>query len=98
TGATIGDEHDPGMSLQAKCWSPVSGDQRLALEHEREGETRPAIWDLTTGERRDLRLDLSGEVGVEDWWPDGSALLLKNLVEGRHRLLRLELETGELRD
>src|SRR5207245_2799208 len=30
------------------------------------------------------------------WWPDGSALLLRHLVEGRHRLLRFELGTGEL--
>jgi dipeptidyl aminopeptidase/acylaminoacyl peptidase len=35
-------------------------------------------------------------VRAEDWWPDGSALLLKNLVEGRHRLLRFELATGDL--
>jgi dipeptidyl aminopeptidase/acylaminoacyl peptidase len=37
-------------------------------------------------------------VTVEDWWPDGSALLLKQLVEGRHRLLRFDLATGELHD
>lgn len=97
SGATVGEQLDPGMSLVAKCWPPVPGDQRLALDHEREGEARPAIWDLSTGDRRDLQLDLVGEVRVEDWWPDGSALLLKHLVEGRHQLLRFELTTGELR-
>ena len=96
SGATIGEQLDPDMSLLAKCWSPVPGDQRLTLEHERAGETRPAIWDLSTGERRDLELGLVGDVRVEDWWPDGSALLLKNLVDGRHRLLRFELRSGEL--
>jgi dipeptidyl aminopeptidase/acylaminoacyl peptidase len=82
--------------LAAKCWSPVPGDDRLAIEHEREGEVRPAIWDLAAGERRDLRLELPGDVYVEDWWPDGTALLLQQLVDGRHRLFRFELGTGEL--
>src|SRR5207253_6333415 len=94
--ATVGEQLDPGTPLYARCWSPVRGDQRLALDHEREGEARPALWDLSTGERRDLQLELAGEVRAEDWWPDGSALLLRHLVEGRHRLLRFELGTGEL--
>jgi dipeptidyl aminopeptidase/acylaminoacyl peptidase len=97
SGETVGDQLDPGLSLSARCWSPLPGDRRLAFDHERAGETRPAIWDLSTGERHDLELELDGDVGVEDWWPDGSALLLRHLVEGRHRLLRLELGTGELR-
>jgi hypothetical protein len=77
SGVTVGKQLDPGLSLVAKCWAPVPGDERLALEHEREGEVRPALWDLATGERRDLHLELVGEVRVEDWWLDGSALLLK---------------------
>jgi len=95
TGVMAGEQVDEGLSLAAKCWSPVPGDQRLAVDHEREGEARPAIWDLSTGERRDLRLDLEGEVWVQDWWPDGSALLLGNLFEGRTRLLRYDIDTGE---
>jgi hypothetical protein len=43
TGATVGEQVDEGLSLHAKCWSPITGDQRLAFEHEREGDTRPAI-------------------------------------------------------
>ena len=96
SGATAGDALDEGLTLAAKCWSPVEGDERLALEHERDGETRPAIWDLATGERRDLHLDGPGEIYVEDWWPDASALLLKRLVEGRHQLLRYDLATGDV--
>jgi len=95
TGATIGEQVDEGMFLAAKCWSPIAGDQRLAFEHEREGDERPAIWDLSTGERQDLTLDLPGAVSVKDWWPDGSALLLANRVEGRDRLLRYDLGSGE---
>jgi dienelactone hydrolase len=98
TGATVGEQLDTGMTLVSRCWSPVPGDQRLAIEHERDGDARPALWDLASGERRDLQLELAGDVRVQDWWPDGSALLLKQLVDGRHRLLRYDLATGELRD
>ncbi len=31
-----------------------------------------------------------------DWWPDGSALLLLQLVDGRHRLHRYDLASGTL--
>jgi dipeptidyl aminopeptidase/acylaminoacyl peptidase len=96
TGGTVGEQVDEGMSLSAWCWSPVPGDQRLAIVHERAGDERPAIWDLGTGERTDLRLDLDGIVVVEDWWPDGSSLLLVNLYEGRSRQIRYDLRTGVL--
>jgi dipeptidyl aminopeptidase/acylaminoacyl peptidase len=96
TGSTVGELLDPGMSLHARCWSPVPGDARLAIAHERDGDERPALWDLATGERRDLALDLDGAVVVHDWWPDGSALLLHNRVEGRDRLYRYELSSGAL--
>jgi acetyl esterase/lipase len=98
SGATVGELLDPGASLNAKCWSPVAGDHRLALEHEREGERRPAVWNLDTGERDDLHFDVVGEITVEDWLPDGSGLLLKHLVEGRHRLLRYDLSSGATSD
>ena len=94
TGAPVGEQLDEGMSLGAVAWSPVAGDQRLAISHEREGELRPAIWDLSADERRDLQLDLEGVVRALDWWPDGNALLLSSIVEGRSRLLRHDLETG----
>jgi len=97
TGETLGELVDEGMSLAAKCWSPVPGDRRLAFDHEREGDERPGIWDLASGERRDLPVDLEGAVLVLDWWPDGSAVLLQNQLEGRDRLYRCELESGALR-
>ncbi|MDQ3671594.1 MAG: prolyl oligopeptidase family serine peptidase [Actinomycetota bacterium] len=96
SGATVGDQLDEGMTLLAKCWSPVAGDQRLAFDHEREGEERPGLWNLATGERQDLAVDLEGAVFVHDWWPDASALLLVNRFEGRDGLFRYELETGGL--
>ena len=72
------------------------GDQRLALVHERDGIERPALWDPTTGVRRDYPLDLPGPVDVAGWWPDASALLLVHRHEARDTLQRLDLRTGEL--
>jgi dipeptidyl aminopeptidase/acylaminoacyl peptidase len=96
TGETAGEQLDEGSSLVAKCWSPLPGDQRLAIDHERAGDERPALWDLASGERRDLPLALQGGVFVEDWWPDASALLLKNRFEGRDQLYRYDLASGSL--
>jgi pimeloyl-ACP methyl ester carboxylesterase len=97
TGAGRGDQWDgPGLGLGVAGWSPVAGDQRLALSQEREGLQRPAIWDLSTGRRRDYTLDLPGDAEIEDWWPDAGSLLLNHDHEGRSRLHRLYLDTGAL--
>ena len=97
TGQTVGDQWDgEGLGLNADAWSPVPGDQRLAISHERLDRTRPAIWDLATGERTDLEVDLPGDVVPMDWWPDASALLVVHVFEGRDELYRLEVATGAL--
>ena len=97
TGEAVGEQWDgPGLGLSVGGWSRVPGDQRLALVHEREGKERPALWDLETGERRDIHVDLPGDVGVADWWPDSSALLLVHEHEGRNQLFRLDLQTEGL--
>jgi pimeloyl-ACP methyl ester carboxylesterase len=96
TGETVGDLLDEDMSLEPKAWSPVAGDQRLAFEHERGGDIQPGIWDLATGERTDLAVELDGEVHAADWWPDASALLLVNVFEGRSRLFRYDIASGGL--
>ena len=95
TGATIGElddgaEHD----LDAVRFSPVRGDQRVAIVGERARSLRPGIWDPTTGARTDLALDdLLGDVDVLDWWPDASALLLAHHHEGRDQLIRYDVAT-----
>jgi dipeptidyl aminopeptidase/acylaminoacyl peptidase len=97
SGAVVGDLADgPGLGVSAFAWSPVPGDQRLLIGHEREDHLRPAIWDPTTGERRDLAVDLPGEAIPVDWWPDAGAILLCHLFRGRDRLYRLDLGTGAL--
>lgn len=97
TGHTAGDQWDgEGLGLGVAGWSPVPGDQRVVLSHEREGKDRPAVWDLSRGERADLRVDLPGDVGVAGWWPDASALLVVHENEGRDELWRYTLDTDAL--
>lgn len=96
TGDRLGELVDDGRSLGARCWSPISGDLRLAFRHELEGDEGPGLWDLATGERTNLEIDLRGTVSVADWFPDASALLLVNVFEGRSRLYRYELDSGVL--
>ena len=98
TGEPVGELHDEGLELAAFAWSPVPREGRIAIGREREGERRPAIWDLRNGRVDELRLDLVGLVEPADWWPDGSALLLVQLIDGRHRLHRLNLATSALEE
>jgi dipeptidyl aminopeptidase/acylaminoacyl peptidase len=98
TGDPVADLRDEGKGLVAFAWSPVPGDQRLAIGHERRGERAPAIWDLKTGEVRDLAIPWDRLTEVADWWPDASAVLLVELRDGRHYLHRYEIATGDITD
>ncbi len=94
---TVADLWDgEGYSVLAAGFSPVAGDGRLAVLHERTGRQRPALWDAERSERVDLEVDLPGEVEVADWWPDASALLLVHTHLGRDELYRLDLASGGL--
>jgi dienelactone hydrolase len=97
TGAIVRELRDEGMALRAVAWSPIPGQTLLAINDELHDHERPGLWDPATGERRHLTVDLPGEVTALDWYPDGTALLLKNLHDGRDRLFRYELATGDLR-
>lgn len=96
TGSVIAEQVDEGMALHASSWSPVAGDQRLAVTHEREGEERPAIWNVANGAWTELDLGLTGPVEAAAWWPDASALLITHNDEGRDRLYRYDLEAATL--
>ena len=96
TGAVVADLHDEGLALTAFAWSPIPGDPRLAIGHERRGERAPAIWNVETGELVDLAIPWDRLTEVADWWPDASAVLLFELRDGRNYLHRLELATGEI--
>jgi dipeptidyl aminopeptidase/acylaminoacyl peptidase len=91
TGATVAELRDEGMALTAFAWSPMPGDRRLAIGHERRGERAPAIWDIATGAVTDIEVPWDRFTEVTDWWPDGSAVLLVELRDGRHYLHRYDL-------
>ena len=97
-GRPVADLWDgPGRALSARSWSPVPGDRRLLVLHERTGQERPAIWAPEAGEVTELALDLPGEVEA-DWYPDASALLLVHDHAGRGELYRYDVaERGALR-
>ena len=96
TGAVVADLEDAGKELVAFAWSPVPGDERLAIGHERRGERAPAIWEPRTGRVTDLALPWERLTEVADWWPDGSAVLLVELDDGRDRLHRYDLADGRI--
>lgn len=95
-GAVVADLHDAGSELVAFAWSPIPGDDRLAIGHERRGERAPAIWEPRTGRLTDLSLPWERLTEVADWWPDASAVLLAELDGGRHRLHRYDLADGRI--
>ena len=94
TGTARGDLVDAGSNLEPDAWSPVPGDQRLAFTSELGPFERPALWDLETGTRTDIAVDLPGAVFPIEWWPDASALLVRHEHEGRAQLYRLDPSTG----
>ena len=96
TGAVVADLRDEGLALCAFAWSPIPGDKRLAIGHERRGERAPAIWNVQTGEVTDLQIPWDRFTEVADWWPDATALLLFELRDGRHFLHRLDMASGAI--
>ena len=95
TGALVAELTDgPGRGVWALSFAPVPGDTRLLVQHERDGLSRAAVWDVATGARRELLLSGAGEVTDADWYPDGRAVLLAVDHHARTRLYRYDLSTG----
>ena len=94
-GARVADISDgPGNTIEAAGWSPVPGDARLAVITEQRGRREVEVWEVRTGERTRCGTGLPGDVDVEGWWPDGSALLLAHEHLGQRSLLRHDLRNG----
>ncbi len=95
-GRTVADKWDgTGKGLQAAQWSPVVGDLRLIILHERTGLERPVIWDVATDSEIVVVLDLPGEVNA-DWYPDGRSLLISHDHRGRTELHRYDIASKRL--
>jgi len=94
----------PGHDLQPIGWSPRADDARLLLLHERADFRRPALWQVETGEVRELDLECEEDLGEDGrggqldiearWLPDGDRLLLVLHAPGGARLEIFDLETG----
>ncbi|WP_409495262.1 prolyl oligopeptidase family serine peptidase [Amycolatopsis sp. cmx-11-12] len=94
--AAVADKWDgEGKGLGALEFSPVAGDQRLLVLHERRGREELLIWDVAADTEQEIELDLPGEV-VAGWYPDAHALLVVHFHQGRSSLHRYDLSSGGL--
>ncbi|GAB3482825.1 prolyl oligopeptidase family serine peptidase [Amycolatopsis cihanbeyliensis] len=84
-----------GKGLAALEFSPVRGDSRLLVLHERHGREELLIWDVAADTETELALDLPGEVAAT-WYPRADALLVVHFHHGRSSLYRYDLTTAEL--
>lgn len=82
-------------SLSASGFSPIKGDCRLLVSHERQGKPGLLIWDPVADRCDLLAIDLPGEIDA-DWYPDGRALLISHDHAGRTELYRYDLVAREL--
>jgi dipeptidyl aminopeptidase/acylaminoacyl peptidase len=97
TGAAVADLWDgPERGVEPGRWSPLAGDQRLIVHHEREGLERPLIFDAARRTETQVEVGLPGEVTAMDWWPDGQSVLLMHQHRGRMELFRYRVESREL--
>ncbi|GAB1514979.1 dipeptidyl-peptidase 5 [Actinophytocola sp. KF-1] len=95
-GAAVAEKWDgEGKGLDAIGFSPVEGDQRLLVAHERRGRDELLVWDVAADTEVELAIDLPGEL-TGDWYPDGRAIVVVQTHEARSALYRYDLGSGEL--
>jgi dienelactone hydrolase len=95
-GSTVAEKWDgKGKGLDGIAFSPVAGDVRLLVLHERRGREELLIWDVAADTEQEITIDLPGEV-TADWFTDGTALLVAHTHEARNSLHRYDITTGEL--
>jgi len=75
----------------------LPGDTRLLAWSNRTGAARPLVWDVASGDRRDLDVGgLEGEIYPEGWSPDAKRVLLRQVHAARERLYVYDLEADTL--
>ena len=90
-------DDSPGKGLSAITFSPVAGDQRVLVGHERRGRDELLLWDVTTGTATELEIDLPGDI-TGDFYPDAQSLLIVHTRAGRTTMHRYDLASGQLTD
>ena len=94
-GETLAELSDgPGKGLAPLGFSPVPGDPRLLVEHERAGRAELLVWDVLTGQEVPVVLGVPGDVAGAEWTRDAAALLVLVDHEARTLLHRVDLATG----
>ena len=95
-GALVAEKWDgKGKGLEGISFSPVAGDSRLLVLHERRGKEELLIWDVEADAETEISIDLPGELAA-DWYQDGQALLVVHSYRSRTTLHRYDIATGEL--
>jgi dipeptidyl aminopeptidase/acylaminoacyl peptidase len=94
SGAVVVERGDGTAAVMATAWSPVPGDQRLAVTHEPEDRQRVAIWDVAKDDWRELEVDVPGDHRVADWFPDADAVVLIAAMDGREKLFKVDIDGG----
>lgn len=95
-GTVLGELDDnPGKGLSPLEFSPIPGDERLLVGHERNGRDELLLWDLGSGSVQELHLDLPGDVTAA-FTKDAAALLVLHTHAGRTGLYRYDFATAEL--
>jgi dipeptidyl aminopeptidase/acylaminoacyl peptidase len=85
----------PGKGLDPLAVSPIPGDQRVLVGHERRGRDELLLWDPVAGPATELVLDLPGDLDA-GFAPDGAALIVLHTHAGRTTVHRYELSSGFL--
>jgi len=94
-GRTVADLWDGlGKGLSLGEWSPVKGDQRVIIGHDRDGVRRPMVYDVIAKREIAVKLDLPGEVVLTRWYPEGRALLIVHEHRGRSQMYRYDLASA----
>ena len=93
TGDVIGELSDaPGKGLAAMTFSPVRGDQRLLVGHERRGRDELLIWDLASGDGAPNWRSTCPATWTRTSTPTASALLVVHTHAGRTTVHRYDLD------
>ena len=96
-GSAVADLWDGhGKGLHPAEFSPLYGDSRLLVVHEREGAPALLVWDPVAGTELALRISAEGEVADAQWWPDAGSVLVALDHQARTRLVRLDLTTNQV--
>lgn len=88
-------DDSPGRGLSAITFSPIAGDQRVLVSHERRGREELLLWDIPSGDVRELDIDLTGDLSG-DFYPDALSLLILCTTAGRTTMHRYDLTSGRL--